>query len=52
MSFFLRVICDNNCSADWRGVGNDTFPRTGTVGVFPTGGSVYDVLDLAGNVRE
>ncbi|MEP7356248.1 MAG: SUMF1/EgtB/PvdO family nonheme iron enzyme, partial [Anaerolineales bacterium] len=44
--------CDINCSASWHGATNDTFSRTGTVGVFVTGASPYGVLDMAGNVRE
>ncbi len=44
--------CDINCSATWHATNNDTFARTGTVGVFATGASPYGVLDLAGNVSE
>jgi formylglycine-generating enzyme required for sulfatase activity len=44
--------CDASCSAGWHGTTNDTFARTGTVGVFVTGASPYGVLDMAGNVRE
>jgi formylglycine-generating enzyme required for sulfatase activity len=44
--------CDKNCTASWHGNTDDSFARTGTVGVFVTGASPYDVLDLAGNVRE
>ena len=44
--------CDANCSATWHGTANDTFARTGTVGVFVTGASPYGVVDMAGNVRE
>ena len=44
--------CDKNCSADWHGTTDDTFARTGQVGVFATGASPYDVLDMAGNARE
>lgn len=44
--------CDLNCSAAWHGTIDDTFPRTGTAGVFATGASPYDVLDLSGNVWE
>src|SRR5262249_24069817 len=44
--------CDKNCTAPWHGASDDTFARTGTVGVFVTGASPYGVLDMAGNVRE
>jgi formylglycine-generating enzyme required for sulfatase activity len=44
--------CDTNCAAAWHGTIDDTFPRTGTAGVFATGASPYDVLDQAGNVWE
>jgi formylglycine-generating enzyme required for sulfatase activity len=44
--------CDKNCPAPWRSVIDDTFARTSPVGVFATGASPYDVLDMAGNVRE
>jgi serine/threonine-protein kinase len=44
--------CDSNCSAAWHGATDDTFARTGPVGVFVTGASPYDVLDQAGNAWE
>ncbi|HUS14272.1 MAG TPA: SUMF1/EgtB/PvdO family nonheme iron enzyme [Chloroflexia bacterium] len=44
--------CDSNCSANWHSTADDTFSRTGTVGVFVTGASPYGVVDMAGNVRE
>jgi serine/threonine-protein kinase len=44
--------CDKNCGATWHTADDDTFPRTGTVGVFLAGASPYDVLDMAGNVWE
>ena len=44
--------CDKNCTAAWHTNTDDTFARTGTVGVFVTGASPYDALDMAGNVRE
>jgi formylglycine-generating enzyme required for sulfatase activity len=44
--------CDSNCSAASHGTTDDTFARTGTVGVFVTGASPYGVVDMAGNVRE
>jgi formylglycine-generating enzyme required for sulfatase activity len=46
-------FCDKNCSALGHDTTtDDTFPRAGPVGVFVTGASPYDVLDMAGNVRE
>ena len=44
--------CDKNCPAPWRSNTDDTFARTGPVGVFVTGASPFDVLDMAGNARE
>jgi formylglycine-generating enzyme required for sulfatase activity len=44
--------CDKNCNALAHGNTDDTFARTGTVGVFATGASPYGALDMAGNVRE
>jgi len=45
--------CDKNCAAGTHDTSSDdTFARAGTVGVFVTGASPYDVLDMAGNVRE
>lgn len=44
--------CDTNCAAAWHGTIDDTFARTGTVGVFATGASPYGALDMAGNVAE
>ncbi len=44
--------CDGSCSAPWHSAIDDTFARTGPVGVFVTGASPYDVLDMAGNVWE
>ena len=44
--------CDKNCTAAGHVNTDDTFARTGTVGVFVTGASPYDVLDMAGNARE
>jgi formylglycine-generating enzyme required for sulfatase activity len=44
--------CDASCSAAWHGTVNDTFARTGPVGVFVTGASAYQVLDMAGSVWE
>ncbi len=45
--------CDKNCAASWHNSNaDDTFARTGTIGVFATGASPYGVLDMAGNVRE
>ncbi len=50
----LRLnLCDKNCWAAWRDPNyDDSFTRTGDVGVFPNGASPYGVLDMAGNVRE
>ena len=44
--------CDKNCNAVLHGATDDTFARTGTVGVFATGASPYGALDMAGNARE
>ncbi len=44
--------CDKNCNAALHGITDDTFARTGTVGVFATGASPYGALDMAGNARE
>jgi formylglycine-generating enzyme required for sulfatase activity len=45
-------FCDRNCTADWKVLADDAFPRTGPVGTFDRGASPYDVVDLAGNAWE
>jgi formylglycine-generating enzyme required for sulfatase activity len=49
----LVNFCDTNCSADWANKGyNDDYADVSPVGNYPSGQSVYGVLDMAGNVWE
>jgi formylglycine-generating enzyme required for sulfatase activity len=45
--------CDVSCAADWRDFkADDGYSYTAPVGSYPTGASVYGVLDMSGNVWE
>jgi formylglycine-generating enzyme required for sulfatase activity len=50
----LANYCDVNClNDDWKDWdNNDGYIDTSPVGNYPDGASVYDVLDMAGNVHE
>lgn len=49
----LANYCDINCRTDWKDNRfDDGYIDTAPVGGYPGGASVYDVLDIAGNVYE
>lgn len=49
----LANYCDVNCQTDWKdGRFDDGYGDTAPVGEYPDGGSMYGVLDMAGNVYE
>jgi serine/threonine-protein kinase len=46
-------FCDRSCGAPWRLTAyDDTFSRVSSVGLYPSGASPYNLLDVAGNVWE
>jgi eukaryotic-like serine/threonine-protein kinase len=48
----LANYCDINCRNPWKGPYTDGYTDTSPVGNYPGGASMYDVLDMAGNVHE
>jgi formylglycine-generating enzyme required for sulfatase activity len=49
----LLDFCDKRCVKSWKiDTFDDMYARTSPVGNFPAGASPYDVLDMAGNVRQ
>ena len=47
--------CDRSCVLSWKDkiyTYDDRYARSSPVGIFPSGASPYDVLDMAGNVRQ
>jgi len=49
----LANFCDTNCSFDWANKSfNDIYADVSPVGNYPSGKSIYGVLDMAGNVWE
>jgi formylglycine-generating enzyme required for sulfatase activity len=46
-------FCDKNCPFDWKDTSvDDGYGDTAPVGSYPSGGSPYSALDMAGNVWE
>ena len=49
----LLNFCDRNCGYTWKDTAvDDGYAETAPVGSYPAGASVYDALDMAGNVWE